>query len=55
MTQAWANFAENPEQCLGHPKLTAANSDMYVLWDTPVTTGNLIPKARYDFWEPILP
>lgn len=55
MTQAWANFAENPEQGLGYPKLTAANSDMYVLWDTPVTTGNLIPKARYDFWEPILP
>ncbi|GJF09300.1 para-nitrobenzyl esterase [Mycolicibacterium cyprinidarum] len=55
MTQAWANFAKNPEQGLGHPKLTNANSDEYVHWDTPVTTGNLIPKVRYDFWEPILP
>lgn len=55
MTQAWANFAKNPEQGLGHPKLTDANSDQYVHWDTPVSIGNLIPKARYDFWEPILP
>nr|MCH9733374.1 carboxylesterase family protein [Actinomycetes bacterium] len=55
MTQAWANFAKDPEHGLGHPKLTDANGDMYVLWDTPVTLGNLIPKARYDFWEPILP
>jgi carboxylesterase type B len=55
MTQAWANFAKNPDQGLGHPKLTNANSDEYVHWGTPVTIGDLIPKARYDFWETILP
>jgi len=55
MTQAWANFAKNPDQGLGYPKLTNANSDEYVHWGTPATTGNLIPKARYDFWEAILP
>lgn len=55
MTQAWANFARSPEQGLGYPKLTTATSDEYIHWDTPVTVGSLIPKARYDFWEPILP
>ncbi len=55
MTQAWANFAKNPSQGLGYPKITEVTGSDYVVWDSPVSTGQLIPTQRYDFWQPILP
>ena len=55
MTKAWSGFAKDPLQGWGHPRFNGTAKGDVVIWNNPVSQGQLMPPARYALWETLLP